>query len=248
MMLDRVLERKREDLAALRRSRRSLSAALSGAELAVIAEIKRASPSCGVIRADVDPACQLRRYEVGGAAAVSVVTDVPFFNGDPEMLRMLRPLATGPLLRKDFLLDPLQIFESFFLGADAVLLIAAVLEDQALLRMLAQVKSLGMEALVEVHREEELERVLRTDAEMVGINNRNLSSFEVDLHTTERLLGVLERLEPRSPRLVVAESGVRTVEDARFLRRCGVDGVLVGEALMRAPDPVALVAAMRTAA
>ena len=129
-----------------------------------------------------------------------------------------------------------------------MLLIAAVLEDQALLRMLAQVKSLGMEALVEVHREEELERVLRTDAEMVGINNRNLSSFEVDLHTTERLLGVLERLEPRSPRLVVAESGVRTVEDARFLRRCGVDGVLVGESLMRAPDPTALVAAMRTAA
>lgn len=247
MILDRILERKREEVAALRAPRRSLAAALSSPEVAVIAEIKRASPSRGVIRAHVDPAFQLRRYVSGGAAAVSVVTDGPFFGGDGEMLRELAPISSVPLLRKDFLIDPIQLFESLFLGADAVLLIAAALEGKALARMISQARDLGLEALVEVHDEADLERVLGTEARLVGINNRDLTSFEVDLRTTERLVAQLERLEPGSRRLVVAESGVKDASDTRFLRDCGADAVLVGEALMCAEDPGALVAAMRGA-
>ena len=245
MILERILERKRGEVAALRAPRRSLADAIASPGLAVIAEIKRASPSRGVIRADGDPASWLRRYESGGAAAVSVVTDGPFFGGDGEMLRGLAPISSVPLLRKDFIIDPLQLFESFFLGADAVLLIAAALEGEALPRMISQAKELGMEALVEVHDEAELDRVLETEALLVGINNRDLTSFEVDLRTTERLVAHLDRREPRSRRLVVAESGVKNASDARFLRECGADAILVGEALMRSEAPEALVGALR---
>jgi len=238
MILERILATKRREVAALRQPRRSLAKALARPGLAVVAEIKRASPSKGVIRYDLEPEALLAAYEAGGADAVSVLTDREYFSGDGEVLRALRARTELPLLRKDFLVDPLQLYESRFLGADAVLLIAAALEDpRELQHMLSLAAELGMEALVEVHTPEELLRVLDTDAAILGINNRDLRTFSVDLSVTERLLDLLRAREPGTKRLVVAESGVRSPEDARFLRRCGADAVLVGEALVRAAEP-----------
>lgn len=248
MILERILERKRAQGEALRAPKRSLAAALARPGLSVIAEIKRASPSRGMIREDLDPADLLRRYEEGGADAVSVLTEREFFGGDPETLRALRPRTELPLLRKDFILDAGDIYQSLFLGADAVLLIAAALSDEALRELSALAATLGMETLVEVHDEEELLRALRTDAPLLGFNNRDLRDFSVDLGTTGRLLELLRRREPGGTRRVVAESGVRTPSDAATLRDLGADGILVGEALVRSPDPAALIAALREAA
>lgn len=237
MFLDRILQHKAEEIAELTAPRRRLSAALKRSGLSVIGEIKRASPSKGIINGGVDPLQQLRLYEQGGADAVSILTDKAFFGGGPEDFRALRARTELPLLRKDFLVSEVQIYESLFLGADGLLLIAAALEKERLEALLSLTYSLGMEAIVEVHTEEELSTVLETDAPILGINNRDLSTFAVDLRTTARLMGALRSAEGEGSRIVVAESGVRSEDDAGYLAETGVDAILVGEALMRASDP-----------
>ncbi len=237
MILDRIVEAKRREVAGMKAGRGALERELASPDLTVIAEIKRASPSRGVIEKGLEPAERLDAYVRGGARAVSVVTDGPFFDGKADTLRDLRAKTDLPLLRKDFVIDPVQLYESRFLGADAVLLIAAVLGKDGLSEMLEAAGSIGLETLVEVHSEKELRMVLGTPARLVGINNRNLADFSVDLGVTERLMNVLRDLEPPGRRLVVAESGVFSPEDALFLAGCGVDGILVGSYLVETTEP-----------
>lgn len=202
----------------------------------LIAEIKRASPSKGLIRADFNAAVIAQLYTAGGAAALSVLTDRRFFQGDLGFLAMARDAAPLPILRKDFILDPYQIYESRAAGADAVLLIAAVLCPDAIRRFLDLAEELGLACLVEVHDQRELETALQGGARLVGINNRNLRTFETTLTTTELLA-------PHVPkdRVLVSESGIFTRADVQRLAQVGVHAVLVGEALMRAPDITAKV-------
>ncbi len=200
---------------------------------AVIAEVKKASPSKGVIRADFDPVSIAKSYEIGGASAISVLTDEKFFQGKLDYLTMVREAVSLPVLRKDFVIDEYQVYEARAAGADAVLLIVAALEDEELKRLHDYVTSLGMDALVEVHDECELERAMAIDPKIVGINNRNLRTFEVSLDVTRRLV---EGLGPRSFKLV-SESGIHTREDMIALGGMGIDAALIGESLMREPDP-----------
>ncbi len=199
---------------------------------AVIAEVKKASPSKGVLRADFRPAEIAASYERHGAAAISVLTDVSFFQGSAEALQQARGACALPVLRKDFMVDPWQLYESRAMGADAILLIVAVLDDAALRDFEAIAAGLGMAVLVEVHDAAELDRALRLKTPLIGINNRNLRTFEVSLATT---FGLLERIP--ADRLVVTESGVATPADVMRLRSAGVHAFLVGEAFMRADDP-----------
>ncbi len=213
----------------------SLAAALrrpAGQLVRVIAEIKRASPSAGAIRADADPVEIAVGYEQGGAAALSVLTDEHYFDGHLSFLGRVRPAVSVPLLRKDFLIDPYQVVEARSAGADAVLLIVAALSDAALGEMLAEVARFHMEALVEVHDGSEAERAVAAGARIVGINHRNLATFEVDTTLTGRL-------RPSLPAdvIVVGESGIRTSQDLQAMTEAGADAVLVGERLMRAPSP-----------
>jgi len=202
-------------------------------EPAVIAEIKKASPSAGVIRPDLDVEAIVASYEKGGAAAVSVITEEDFFRGKPEYLRQAHDAGSLPVLCKDFIIDPLQVFAARVAGADALLLVAAILDQDLLVSLLKTARSLGMHCLVEVHDEDELGRVLATNARIIGINNRNLRTFEVRLDTTLRL----RPLVPEG-RLIVSESGIHERADMEALAAAGVDAVLVGTSLMRAVDPV----------
>lgn len=213
-----------------------------GGPVRIIAEVKRASPSAGGIDPGLDAPAQARRYAAGGAAAISVLTDGPGFGGSLDDLRAVRAAVDVPLLRKDFVLDRYQLLEARAAGADAALLIVAALEPDALLRLLDDCAELGLAALVEVHDLAEAEAALRAGARLVGVNNRNLHTFLVDLATSERIL-------PALPDGVkgVAESGVRTAADARRLRRAGASNLLVGEALVRAPDPARLLAQLAAA-
>lgn len=218
--------------AAVQGPARPFRAALSEAPgVALIAEIKKASPSAGVIRPDFDPVQLARAYERAGAAGISVLTDRQFFQGSPRHLEQVREAVPLPALRKDFVLDPLQVVETRALGADACLLIAAALERPALVELMATARELGMDPLVEVHDERELDLALEAGADLVGINNRDLRTFQVNIATTERLA-------PAVPDgvLLVAESGIRARADVERLKACGVKAVLVGESLMRAPD------------
>jgi indole-3-glycerol phosphate synthase len=216
---------------------RDFVAALRARRPAVIAEIKRASPSKGLLRKDFDPAAIARSYEKGGAACMSVLTDREFFQGASEHLSAARAACALPALRKDFLIEPYQVFESRALGADCVLLIAACLEDTQMRELEAAAQSLGMAVLVEVHDADELERALRLETPLVGINNRNLRTFETRLETT---LDLLPRVPPG--RLVITESGILSRADVARMREHGVHAFLVGEAFMRAPDPGAALA------
>ena len=199
---------------------------------AVIAEIKKASPSKGLLRADFDPPAIARSYARGGATCLSVLTDVDFFQGTDAYLQQARVACDLPVLRKDFTVDPYQVVEARALGADCILLIVAALDDDSLARLLGLAQELGMDVLVEVHDGAELERALCLPAPMIGINNRNLRTFETRLETT---LDLLERIP--SDRLVVTESGIHTPEDVALMRRHQVHAFLVGEAFMRAGDP-----------
>ena len=250
-ILDRIVAVKRDEVAAGRRqcdlpAMRVRAESQAGARdfvgalrrriesghAAVIAEIKKASPSKGVLRVDFRPADIAASYERHGAAALSVLTDAPFFQGAPEYLAAARAATSLPALRKDFIVDAWQVVESRALGADAILLIAAALDD-AEMRDFEQVAlALGMAVLVEVHDERELDRALALRTPLVGINNRNLRTFEVSLATTLALL-------PRVPagRVVVTESGIVGAADVRRMRAAGVGAFLVGEAFMRAEDP-----------
>jgi indole-3-glycerol phosphate synthase len=218
----------RDFYAALARPRRG--------DTAVIAEVKQASPSAGIIRADFDPVRIASAYDRAGASCLSVLTDEPFFRGSLEHLRAVRSATNLPLLRKDFLLDERQILEAVEAGADAILLIVAILTDDDLDHLHALAMAAGLTALVEVHDELELERALRCGARVVGINNRNLKTFEIDLGTTERLGALLASSDVEAGIVLVAESGIHSRGDVSRVRRAGARAVLVGESLMRAGD------------
>ncbi|MBW1675496.1 MAG: indole-3-glycerol phosphate synthase TrpC [Deltaproteobacteria bacterium] len=209
-----------------------LRALQDGGEPAIIAEIKKASPSAGVIRPDLDVAAIVASYEKGGAAAISVITEEDFFLGKLKYISQARDAGRLPVLCKDFIIDPLQVLSARVAGADALLLVTAVLNRNLLVSLLREARALGMACLVEVHDEDELARVLATDARIIGINNRNLRTFEVDLETTLRLRPLVP-----ADRLVVSESGIHERADLESLAAAGVDAVLVGTSLMRASDP-----------
>ncbi len=211
---------------------RSFKKALTRCNPAVIAEIKKASPSAGLIRKDFDPEQIAREYQAFGAAAISVVTEVQHFQGGLEILASLRWSVRLPLLRKDFIVDPYQIIEARHAGADAVLLIAALLDSASLKNLRIEAERHGMDALVEIHNESELGKVLDSGATLIGVNNRDLRTFEVSLDAAFRIAPLL----PANV-LAVAESGIRTSKDIRKLVDAGYRGFLVGEQLMRSPSP-----------
>jgi len=210
----------------------ALRAKIAAGQPAVIAEIKKASPSKGVLRADFIPADIAQTYAESGAACLSVLTDKQFFQGSIDYLKQARASCSLPVLRKDFMVDPYQIYESRVMGADCILLIAACLDDAQMKALEALALSLDMAVLVEVHDEAELARALKLKTPLIGINNRNLQTFEVSLDTTLKLLGKVP-----ADRLLVTESGIAAPEDVQRLREAKVNAFLVGEAFMRADDP-----------
>ena len=215
----------------------ALRARIAHNQPAIIAEVKKASPSKGVIRADFAPAQIAASYERGGAACLSVLTDRDFFQGAPEYLAAARAACSLPVLRKDFILDEWQVFEARAMGADAILLIAALLDAPTLRALEAVATQLGMAVLVEIHDEDELERALSLATPLIGVNSRNLKTFAVDLHRSRALFARIP-----AERLPVAESGIGSREDIAQLREIGVHSFLIGETFMRAPDPGALLA------
>ncbi len=254
-ILDKIVAVKREEIAAAQRKRPlaavradaesrvltrdflgALRAKIAIGQAAVIAEIKKASPSKGVLRADFIPADIAQSYAEGdgttSAACLSVLTDRQFFQGEPDFLKQARASCDLPVLRKDFMVDEYQIYESRVMGADCILLIAACLDDAQMAELEAIARSLDMAVLVEVHDRAELERALKLKTPLVGINNRNLRSFEVSLDTT---LGMLKDVP--ADRLLVTESGILSRADVKTMRDAGVHAFLVGEAFMRAPEP-----------
>jgi indole-3-glycerol phosphate synthase len=247
VILDEIVAAKREEiaehksqrsLAALadaklyQAPRRGFAAALARPGRAIVAEVKKASPSRGIIRGDFDAVAVARAYANGGARAISVLTDAPFFQGSLAYLEAIRHVVELPLLRKDFVLDPYQIHEARAFGADAVLLICAILDDAALRELHTVAKGLGLDALVEVHSRDELDRAVDCGAALIGINNRDLRTFVTRLE-------ISETLAPLAPRgaLVVAESGLKTTADLERLEGFGVRAFLIGETLMAAADP-----------
>lgn len=199
---------------------------------AVIAEAKKASPSKGLLRDPFDPAAIAKSYQAGGASCMSVLTDVDFFQGSEQYLKEARAACDLPVIRKDFIVDPYQVYEARAMGADCILLIVSCLADEQMARLNALALRLGMDVLVEVHGADELERALELDNRLVGINNRNLHTFEVSLENTFELLDSIPQ-----DRLVVTESGIHSPEDVAAMRERGVNSFLVGEAFMRAEDP-----------
>ena len=208
--------------------------ALRAPGLAVIAEMKQRTPSMGVLVEDYRPAQLARAYTLGGASAISVLTHMASFGGRPEHVEAVRFATDLPILRKDFVTDPYEVGEARAAGADAVLLIVAALDKEQLAELLRVTRSRGIAALVEVHDEGEVATAVEAGAQVIGVNNRDLRTFTVDLGLTERLRKVIP-----SDLVLVAESGIRTVDDARRMREAGADAILVGESLMRAEDPAA---------
>ena len=250
-VLKKILRRKREEVAqrsatvslhelrrrvqvapTVRGFARALRHSVAAGRSAVIAEIKKASPSKGVLREHFDPAAIAASYQAGGATCLSVLTDIDFFQGADEYLRQARTACELPVLRKDFMLDPYQVYEARALGADCILLIVAALDDAMLLELLQLAEELGMDALVEVHDAAEMQRALTTPAPLIGVNNRDLRTFDTSLQTT---LALLPGFPP--DRLLVTESGIHARDDVQLMRRHGVHAFLVGEAFMKADDP-----------
>jgi indole-3-glycerol phosphate synthase len=221
-----------EGVAPTRGFVRAIESKLLADEAAVIAEIKKASPSKGVLREDFQPAEIARSYEKGGAACLSVLTDIDFFQGSDDYLKQARAACELPVLRKDFIIDPYQLYEARAIGADCILLIAACLSDAQLKDLSGLANELGLDVLIEVHDGEELERVLVLENRLVGINNRNLRTFEVSLQTTIDLLSMIPE-----DRIVVTESGIHTTADVALMQSHNVHSFLVGEAFMRAENP-----------
>ncbi len=249
-VLDRILDRKVEELAGARASDadvmrlaesspfkvRDMISALHSDRVSLIAEVKRASPSKGELTKDFAPVMTAAAYAHNGASAISVLTDEHFFRGSLAYLTAIRKAVHVPILRKDFIIDPYQVYEGRAAGADAILLIVAALSDAQLSELCALTHQLGMSPLVEAHNEWEMERALRLDAKLIGINNRDLKTFHVDLATTARLANMVD-----DDFLLVAESGIFSATDVQKMGRLGAHAILVGEALMKAPDTVALV-------
>lgn len=250
-ILKKIIARKHEEIAVRKRSTSlsaleeriaqqqsprgfvgAMEAALEEGRSAVIAEIKKASPSKGVIRDDFDPVAIAKSYAAGGAACLSVLTDVDFFQGSDEFLKQARAAVSLPVIRKDFIVDPYQVVEARAIGADCILLIAAALDVAQLADLNAQAHALGMDVLVEVHDAAELDIALTLPNRLVGINNRNLHTFDVSLQTTYALLESIP-----SDKLVVTESGILDAGDVAEMRTHGVNAFLVGESFMRADDP-----------
>ena len=227
-----VLEKSAREAPPVRGFAQALRAKIAAGGPAVIAEVKRASPSKGLLRADFDPAAIAKSYEISGAACMSVLTDMEFFQGAPEHLAAARSACALPALRKDFIIEPYQVFESRTLGADCILLIAACLPADEMRHLEALANRLGMAVLVEVHDLAELETALTLKTPLIGINNRNLRTFETRLETT---LDLLASIPPG--RIVVSESGIASKADVERLRERGVHAFLVGETFMRATDP-----------
>lgn len=254
-ILDEIVASKKSEVARLREWEGAVEARLAAApeprdfaealrrgegdegEVAVISEVKRRSPGAGDIRASLNPSGLALMYQEGGASAISVLTDEEYFGGSLDDLRAVRAQVDLPVLRKDFVIDPVQITEARGAGADCVLLIVRILDDEGLGRLLGKARELGMAALVEVHDEKELTRALDAGAEVVGVNNRDLSTFETRLDVTLEMVG---RIPPDV--VLVSESGIRTGEDVARLGEAGVDAVLVGESLLRQADPGVAVA------
>jgi indole-3-glycerol phosphate synthase len=254
LILDRILATTRETVAASRRAVPSsrlplrtvplragvFASALRGPGVSVVAEIKRKSPSKGLIREDFDPSALARAYAEAGVAAISCLTDVPYFGGSLEHLALVKRETDIPLLRKDFIVDDYQLDEAVAYGADAVLLIVAALGARELASLLAEAGERGLSAVVEAHTVDEARLAIDAGAQAIGVNNRDLRTFEVDLAVTERVAASL----PAGERVLVSESGIGGPEDLARLAGCGVDAVLVGESLMRATDVRAAAASL----
>jgi indole-3-glycerol phosphate synthase len=225
------LEGRAQDAPCVRDFFGALSRRWAKTEPGLIAEVKKASPSRGLIREDFDPAAIARAYERGGAACLSVLTDGPSFQGSPEALIAARSATRLPALRKDFMVDPYQVVEARVMGADCILVIMACTADALAAELVSTARALDMSILVEVHNEEELERALLLDCWLIGINNRNLNTFETHLETTERLAQLIP-----PGRIIVSESGIFTLSEISRLTRAGACAFLVGESLMRQPD------------
>ncbi|MFC3110541.1 indole-3-glycerol phosphate synthase TrpC [Undibacterium arcticum] len=226
------VERDKDARAAIRGFEASLRSTIAAGRAGVIAEVKKASPSKGVLRADFNPASIAADYATHGAACLSVLTDVQFFQGAPEYLQQARAACAIPALRKDFMIDPYQVYQARAWGADAILLIVAALDHGLMAEMEACAHELGMGVLVEVHDGIELDAALKLKTALLGINNRNLRTFETSLQTT---LDLLPRIAP--DKLVVTESGILAADDVKRMRDANVHAFLVGEAFMRAPSP-----------
>lgn len=258
-ILEKIVEQKKIEIAALPRrpahaenlrwavkaygERRDFATQLRfprHGQLSLIAEVKKASPSAGVIRADFDPVAIAREYEAAGASSISVLTDEKFFQGSLEYLRAIRQAVRLPLLRKDFIIDPSQILQSIEWGADAILLIVSILSEAELRLFFSLATEAGLDVLVEVHDEAELDRALDAGAVLIGINNRDLRSFKVDLATSERLIARAREHHPKG-KIFVAESGIHTAADVDRLARAGAHSILVGESLIRESSPTAKV-------
>ncbi len=251
-ILDTIVEQKKLEVEALPRGKATLAALKKAltkrgdhrgfnyalrhprrGQVALIAEVKKASPSAGVIRPDFDPVAIARQYEAAGASCLSVLTDEKFFQGSLDYLQQIRAAVKLPLLRKDFIIDDRQILQAVQWGADAILLIVSILSDSQLKHFHELANEAGLAALVEVHDEEELDRALASGAQLIGVNNRDLKSFTVDLGTTEKLAAKIFAQRTPAEVLLVAESGIHTRADVDRLARAGARAILVGESLMR---------------